>query len=164
MKVSWPSQSNTPWEIEHHFVRNGGGYPGATEKKLGEDGAEHRTKDVDRAKDVMTVTDAPLGGIDGRQAKTIMGAQITKILDRDGLSTRQAEVTPGISDSEFSRMPRTSFSRLTIDRLMMILARLGKNVKILVQVHAVEAQESGDRSTSPLTTQRRRHIRVAAAT
>src|SRR5271170_6050823 len=71
---------------------------------------------------------------DVRQAKAIMGAQIIKILDREGLSTRQAEARTGISHSEFSRIRRASFSRFTIDRLMTILGRLGQDVRISVQV------------------------------
>jgi predicted XRE-type DNA-binding protein len=71
---------------------------------------------------------------DVRQAKAVMGAQIIKILDREGLSTRQAEARTGISYSEFFRIRRASFSRFTIDRLMMILGRLGQHVKISVQV------------------------------
>ncbi len=77
-----------------------------------------------------------------RQAKAIMGAQIIKILDREGLSTRQAEARTGISHGEFSRIRRASFSRFTIDRLMMILGRLGKNVKISVQVRARSRREA----------------------
>src|SRR5271154_5793827 len=73
---------------------------------------------------------------DLRQAKAIMGAQIVKILDREGLSTRQAEARTGIAHSEFSRIRRASFSRCTIDRLMTILGRLGQDVKISVKVHA----------------------------
>src|SRR5271154_3438601 len=73
---------------------------------------------------------------DVRQAKAIMGAQIIKILDREGLSTRQAQARTGISHSEFSRIRRASFGRFTIDRLMAILGRLGQEVKITVKVHA----------------------------
>jgi predicted XRE-type DNA-binding protein len=76
---------------------------------------------------------------DVRQAKALMGAQIIKILDREGLSTRQAESRTGISHSEFSRIRRASFSRFTIDRLMTILGRLGQEVKISVKVHARES-------------------------
>lgn len=78
---------------------------------------------------------------DVRQAKAIMGAQIIKILDREGLSTRQAEARTGISHSEFSRIRRASFSRFTIDRLMTILGRLGKQVRISVQVRARPQRE-----------------------
>lgn len=78
---------------------------------------------------------------DVRQAKAVMGAQIIKILDREGLSTRQAEARTGISHSEFSRIRRASFSRFTIDRLMTILGRLGKQVKVSVQVRARPQRE-----------------------
>jgi predicted XRE-type DNA-binding protein len=72
---------------------------------------------------------------DVRQAKAIMGAQIIKILDRERLSTRQAEATTGVSHSEFSRIRQASFGRFTIDRLMTILYRLGQQVEISVKVH-----------------------------
>ena len=72
---------------------------------------------------------------DVRQAKAIMGAQIIKILDKRGLSTRQAQAQTGISHSEFSRIRRASFGRFTIDRLMTILYRLGQQVEISVDVH-----------------------------
>jgi predicted XRE-type DNA-binding protein len=72
---------------------------------------------------------------DVRQAKAIMGAQIIKILDRERLSTRQAEAATGISHSEFSRIRQASFSRFTIDRLMTILYRFGQEVEISVKVH-----------------------------
>jgi len=38
---------------------------------------------------------------DVRQAKALMGAQIIKILDREKLSTRQAEARTGVPHSEF---------------------------------------------------------------
>jgi predicted XRE-type DNA-binding protein len=78
---------------------------------------------------------------DVRQAKAIMGAEIIKILDREGLSTRQAEARSGIAHSEFSRIRRASFSRFTIDRLMTILGRLGRQVRITVQVRARSQRE-----------------------
>jgi predicted XRE-type DNA-binding protein len=71
---------------------------------------------------------------DIRQAKAILGAQIIKILDKESLSTRQAEARTGISHSEFSRIRRASFARFTIDRLMMILCRLGQEVKVSITV------------------------------
>ena len=55
--------------------------------------------------------------------------------DDEGLSTRQAEARTGVSHSEFARIRRANFSRFTIDRLMMILARLGQEVELSVSVH-----------------------------
>jgi predicted XRE-type DNA-binding protein len=72
---------------------------------------------------------------DVRQAKAIIGAQIIKTLDKQGLSTRQAEAQTGISHSEFSRIRQASFSRFTIDRLMMILYRVDQRLEISVAVH-----------------------------
>lgn len=72
---------------------------------------------------------------DVRQVKAIMGTQIINVLDREGLSTRQAEAKTGISHSEFSRIRQASFSRFTIDRMIMILYRLGQEIDISVSVH-----------------------------
>ena len=59
---------------------------------------------------------------DVRQAKALMGTQIMRILDQEGLSTREAEDRTGVSHSDFSRIRQAKFSRFTIDRLMVILA------------------------------------------
>jgi predicted XRE-type DNA-binding protein len=69
------------------------------------------------------------------QAKALMGAQIIKVLDEEGLSTRAAEAKTGISHAEFSRIRRASLQRFTIDRLMRILQRLGQEVEISIDVH-----------------------------
>ncbi|HTB45050.1 MAG TPA: helix-turn-helix transcriptional regulator [Acetobacteraceae bacterium] len=73
---------------------------------------------------------------DVRQAKALLGTQIMKILDAEGLSTRQAEVRTGVSHSEFSRIRQAKFSRFTIDRLMAILSRLGQEVELSVTVRS----------------------------
>lgn len=72
---------------------------------------------------------------DVRQAKALLGTQIMNILDAEGLSTRQAEARTGVSHSEFSRIRQARFSRFTIDRLMLILARLGQQVELSITVH-----------------------------
>jgi predicted XRE-type DNA-binding protein len=72
---------------------------------------------------------------DVRQAKVLMGAQIMRVLDAEGLSTREAEARTGVSHSEFSRIRQAKFSRFTIDRLMGILSRLGQKVELSVNVH-----------------------------
>jgi predicted XRE-type DNA-binding protein len=79
---------------------------------------------------------------DVRQAKALMGAQIIKILDEEGLSTRQAETRTGVSHSEFSRIRQAKFSRFTIDRLMAILVSLGQEVEVSVTVHPRTKQEA----------------------
>ena len=84
---------------------------------------------------------------DVRQAKALLGAQIMKILEGEGLSTRQAEARTGVSHSEFVRIGRANFSRFTIDRLMSILARLGQEVELSFSVHPRTAHEP---ATAPL--------------
>ncbi len=79
---------------------------------------------------------------DVRQAKALMGAQIMRILDREGLSTREAEARTGISHSDFSRIRQAKFSRFTIDRLMTILSRFGQEVELSVTVHPRVAHET----------------------
>ena len=72
---------------------------------------------------------------DVRQAKALLGTQIMKILDADGLSTRQAQARTGVSHSEYSRIRQAKFGRFTIDRLITILALLGQEVELSVTVH-----------------------------
>ncbi len=71
---------------------------------------------------------------DVRRAKAQLGMQIVKILDAEGLSTRQAEARSGVSHSEFSRIRQTKFTRFTIDRLITILGRFGQDVDVSVTV------------------------------
>jgi predicted XRE-type DNA-binding protein len=78
--------------------------------------------------------DLGMADADVRQAKALMAAEIIKILDNDDLSTRQAEARTGISHSEFSRIRRVNLKRFTIDRLMQILHKLGRDVEVSVVV------------------------------
>ena len=88
---------------------------------------------------------------DVRQAKALLGTQIMKILDGEGLSTRQAEERTGVSHSEFSRIRQAKFGRFTIDRLMAILGRLGQEVELTVSVHprAARIAEAGELQPMP---------------
>lgn len=71
---------------------------------------------------------------DVRQAKALLAAQIIKVLTDEALSTRQAEARTGIAHSEFVRVRRVNLDRFTIDRLVMILSRLGQEVEVSVSV------------------------------
>lgn len=103
-----------------------------------------------KAKEAIAVTDNPIEFVQGsgnvfrdfgypdadvRQAKALIGTQIMKILDAEGLSTRQAEARTGVSHSEFSRIRQAKFSRFTIDRLIAILSRFGQDVELSIKVH-----------------------------
>ena len=71
---------------------------------------------------------------DVRQAKALLAAQIIKVLDAEALSTRQAEAKTGIAHSEFVRIRNVNLGRFTMDRLVTILGRLGRQVEILIKV------------------------------
>lgn len=60
-----------------------------------------------------------------RQAKALLAAEIIKVLDAQGLSTRQAEARTGIAYAEFSRIRNVRLERFTFDRLLAILDKLG---------------------------------------
>lgn len=83
---------------------------------------------------------------DVRQAKALLGVQIIRILDEEGLSTREAEAQTGVAHSEFSRIRQAKFGRFTIDRLVGILGKLGQEVELSVIVHrtvqAVQAHKT----------------------
>lgn len=71
---------------------------------------------------------------DLRQAKALMASEIIKILDTRQWTTRKAEEASGISHADFSRIRRAKVERFTLDRLMTILARLGQEVELSVNV------------------------------
>ena len=66
-----------------------------------------------------------------RQAKARLAAEIIKVLDGEGLSTRQAEVRTGVAHAEFSRIRNVRLARFTFDRLLTIL---GQQVELSVTV------------------------------
>jgi predicted XRE-type DNA-binding protein len=86
---------------------------------------------------------------DIRQAKAILGAQISKILDEAGMSTRQAQDKTGISHSDFSRIRRANFGRFTVDRLMAILRLLGQKVEVSVTFQPIGKPENPVAATRP---------------
>lgn len=75
--------------------------------------------------------------------KSDLGIEIIRILDNEGLSTRQAEERTGVSHSEFSRIRRPSSGRFTVDRLMIILEKLGYEVKVSVAVTKDDGAKRG---------------------
>jgi len=68
------------------------------------------------------------------QLKAILAAQIIKVLNTRGLTVRAAEELTGTAAADFSRIRRVKLNRFTIDRLMMILAKLDQRVEIEVRV------------------------------
>jgi len=74
---------------------------------------------------------------DAEQFKAILAAEIIKVLDRDGLTVRAAQVRTGIAAADFSRIRRANLGRFTADRLITVLNRLGSRVEVKVRVRPV---------------------------
>ena len=59
---------------------------------------------------------------------------IIGILDDEGLSTRKAEKRTGVSHADFTRIRNAQLGRFTIDRLMTVLNKLGRQVEVRISV------------------------------
>jgi len=81
---------------------------------------------------------------DLKQFKAILAAEIIKALDRERLTVRAAHDRTGIAAADFSRIRNADLGRLTVDRLMSIINRLGSRVEVKVRVRRAEtvAQEA----------------------
>ena len=72
---------------------------------------------------------------DVQQTKALLAARIIGILDDERLSTRKAEARTGVSHADFSRIRKVQLDRFTIDRLMIVLNKLGRRVDVQIDVH-----------------------------
>jgi predicted XRE-type DNA-binding protein len=70
---------------------------------------------------------------DREQFKALLAAEIIRKLDSDGLSVRKAQSLTGIAAADFSRIRTADLGRFTIDRLMMIVNRLGSRIEVAVK-------------------------------
>jgi predicted XRE-type DNA-binding protein len=81
-----------------------------------------------------------------QQLKALLGAEIVRDLGERHLTVRKAESMTGIAAADFSRIRSAHLGRFTVDRLMTILSRLGRDVDIAVTVRRgakqVQAQAS----------------------
>lgn len=62
---------------------------------------------------------------DVRQLKSNLAAQILKILERDELSVQEAQQKIGIAAGDLSPIRKVKLERITIDRLITIVNKLG---------------------------------------
>lgn len=67
-----------------------------------------------------------------RKLKALFAADIIKTLDAEGLTVRRAESLTGIAAADFSRIRQARLDRFTVDRLMTILRRLGREADVSV--------------------------------
>ena len=72
---------------------------------------------------------------DVEQTKAILAAKIIGILDDEGISTRKAQEKTGINHADFARIRNAKLERFTIDRLMTIVDRLGRQLEVQISVH-----------------------------
>jgi predicted XRE-type DNA-binding protein len=79
---------------------------------------------------------------DVEQFKAILAAEIIKALDRERLSVRGAQLRTGTAAADFSRIRNADLGRFTVDRLMLIINRLGSRVELTVKVRRNEPVES----------------------
>jgi predicted XRE-type DNA-binding protein len=64
------------------------------------------------------------------QLRAILAAEITKTLEKRKLTVRAAHEITGIAAADFSRIRNANLGRFTIDRLMVILGRLNRNIEV----------------------------------
>ncbi len=72
---------------------------------------------------------------DREQLRALLAARIIGVLDERKLTVRAAQEVTGFAAADFSRIRRANLGRFTIDRLMGMLARLGQEVEVTVNVH-----------------------------
>lgn len=73
---------------------------------------------------------------DVEQFRSILAARIIDVLNDRQLTVRKAEEMTKIAAADFSRIRRARLGRFTIDRLMMILVRLGQQVDVSVTIRS----------------------------
>jgi predicted XRE-type DNA-binding protein len=71
------------------------------------------------------------------QFKSILAAEIIKLLNRRKLTVRTAQAQTGIAAADFSRIRNADLGRFTLDRLMSIINRLGSKVEIKIKVRSI---------------------------
>jgi predicted XRE-type DNA-binding protein len=76
---------------------------------------------------------------DTEQLKSILAAQIIKLLDDAGVTVREAQRRTGTAAADFSRIRNADLDRFTVDRLISVVNRLGARVDIKVKVRREKA-------------------------
>ena len=74
------------------------------------------------------------GNADVEQFKAMLAAEIIKTLDREKLTVGGAQERTGIAAADYSRIRNADLGRLTVDRLMSIINRLGSRIEVKVRL------------------------------
>ena len=64
-----------------------------------------------------------------------LSARIIGVLDDERLSTRKAEARTGVNHADFTRIRNVQLGRFTMDRMMIVLYKLGRRVDVWIDVH-----------------------------
>ncbi len=72
---------------------------------------------------------------DREQLRALLAARIIGVLNERKLTVRAAHEMAGLAESDFSRIRQAKLDRFTIDRLMAVLAGLGQEVEVTVEIH-----------------------------
>ena len=86
--------------------------------------------------------DFKVADADVRQLKAILAAEIIKTLDKKGLSVRKAQGLTGIDAGDFSRVRNADFRRISVERLMAMINRLGSRIEVAVKLRRVETRHA----------------------
>jgi predicted XRE-type DNA-binding protein len=87
--------------------------------------------------------DFGVAGADAEQLRSILAAQIVKLLDARGLTVREAGRITGVAAADFSRIRCAHLQRFSIDRLMTILNRLDYRVEVTVTMRPIAIEQGG---------------------
>jgi len=71
---------------------------------------------------------------DLHQLKALLAAEIVRTLDKLDITVRKTHALTRIAAADFSRIRNADLDRFTIDRLLTILSRLGRDVDVAVNV------------------------------
>ena len=98
------------------------------------------TKSVRGSGNIYRDFDVP--NADVRQLKAILAAEIIKTLDKKGLTVRKAQSLTGIDAGDFSRVRNADFRRISVERLMAMINRLGARVEVAVTLRRAEPRHA----------------------
>ena len=73
-------------------------------------------------------------GGDVEHLKAVLAAEIARALSREGLTLRQAATLTGTTAADFSRIRASRLERFTVDRLILIVNKLGSRVDVMIKV------------------------------
>ncbi len=83
-----------------------------------------------------------------QQLKSLLAAEIVRALDAEQLTVRGAEKLTRIAAADFSRIRNANLGRFTVDRLLTILGRFGRDVDVRVTVRS--QKNAGHKFTATL--------------